>query len=101
MPNFNPPNRGEAFECAVGLQDATDPTRLKSAPTLAAGDVKVKKDFGAAANVTTLPTASGKEVRLVLSATEMTADSVTVIFSDQTDPPEWADFLLHIPTTTP
>jgi hypothetical protein len=96
---YNPPKKGEDFKFAVGLSDANSPSRLKSAPTLAAGDVKVKKDFGAAANIATLPTADGKEVSVTLSATEMTADNVTVIFSDVNDPPEWADLIVHIPTT--
>lgn len=100
---WNPIKRGEDFECVVCLEDYNVPGRFKSNPTLAAGDVKISKDGGAFANLNTLPSvtpASGRGVAVVLSATEMTADKVLVVFSDQTDPPEWCDysFCLVIPT---
>jgi hypothetical protein len=95
---YNPPRKNEDFAVDVGLDDINTAGRLKSSPTLAAGDVKVRLDAGAFANVTTLPTATGKAVQLLLSSAEMNADIVTVVFSDQTDPPEWADLLFSIPT---
>ncbi len=99
---YNPPARGEDFAIYVGLEDMANAGRLKADPTIAAGDVKVKKDTGVVANIATLPAvdnAGERVVRLALSATEMTADVVTVIFHDQTDPPEWADSVISIPTT--
>lgn len=63
-------------------------------PTLAAGDVKVSKDGGAFANLTTLPDAhpaSGKSVRVQLAATEMEATFLVIDFIDQTSPKEWED----------
>lgn len=99
---YNPPKRGEDFFIQVSLENFTDPGNLKANPTLAAGDVEVVKDGGAAANITTLPTvspASGVFVTLTLSATEMTADYVSVAFIDQTNPKEWADLFFSIPTT--
>jgi hypothetical protein len=50
----------------------------------------------------TLPTVDPtgtKSVLLTFSGTEMNADMVTVICSDQTNPPEWADVILCIQTT--
>lgn len=99
---YNPPKKGEDFVVYVGLSNMNDPGRLKADPTIAAGDFKVKKDSGSPANLTTLPAvdAAGEYmVKITLSATEMTADSVCVIWHDQTDPPQWADGFMAIPTT--
>lgn len=99
---YNPPKKNEDFFIQVSLEDFANPGNLKANPTLAAGDVKVVKDGGASANVTTLPTvspASGVFVTLTLSATEMNCDYVSVAFIDQTAPKEWADLFISIPTT--
>jgi len=98
---YNPPTKAAAFTTYVALDSATDVGRLFTG-TLASGDVKVKKDTGAPANITTLPAvdAAGEYVfKVALTSTEMTADNVCVIFHDQTDPPEWADKVLTIVTT--
>lgn len=74
---------------------------FKSNPTLASGDVKVEKDGGAAANITTLPAAtpaSGISVRVSLSATEMQAKRIVVRFVDQTASKEWEDQEIIIET---
>jgi hypothetical protein len=102
MANVNPPKRGQAFSFDVGLEDYLNPGVLKASPTIASGDFKVSKDNGALNNLTTLPTntpAASKMVQIDLSATEMTADKVTIICSDQTAPPEWSDLVLTINTT--
>lgn len=73
----------------------------KANPTLASGDVKVSKDGGAEANLTTLPSASpasSSYVRVALSATEMSAARVVVTFVDQTGPKEWEDQRIIIHT---
>ena len=104
MANWNPPNKNEALEFAVCLEDWANPGLFKSNPTLAAGDAKVSLDGAALANLATLPAvtpASSKIVRVQLSSSEMNADQVVVIFSDQTVPPEWADYSITILTTTP
>lgn len=75
---------------------------LKANPTIAAGDFKVSKDGGALANLTTLPSvepAGSVLVTISLSATEMNADKVSVVWIDQTSPKEWADGMISIPTT--
>lgn len=99
---YNPPKKNEDFIFYAGLEDMSNPGRFKSDPTLAAGDVKVKKDAGAPANIGTLPAvdAAGEYVvKVTLTATEMNADNVVIRFRDQTDPPEWGDLIVSIPTT--
>jgi hypothetical protein len=99
---FNPPVKNEDFEFCVCLEDYANPGLFKANPTLAAGDVTISKDEGAFANLATLPTvapASGRQVQVELTGTEMNADKVTVVFSDQTSPPEWSDYAITILTT--
>lgn len=100
---YNPPVKNEDFKIRVALKDANDPRSFKSAPTLAAGDFKIDKDGAGLNNLATLPTvspAAGVCVLVELSATEMNADVVTLVFIDQTNPKEWCDFVLSIPTTS-
>lgn len=99
---WNPPTKNEDFEFDVCLEDYVNGGLFKSNPTLASGDVKISKDNGALANITTLPSvnpASSKLVDVALTSTEMNADKVTIIFSDQTSPPEWCDYAITILTT--
>ena len=99
---YNPPVKNEDFSFDVCLEDYANPGLFKSSATLAAGDAKVSKDNGAVTNLTTLPSvgpAASKMVTVALSATEMNADKVTVILSDQTSPPEWCDYAITILTT--
>jgi hypothetical protein len=99
---YNPPVKGEDFVLYVALEDMASPGSFKSNPTIASGDFKVSKDGGALANLATLPAvepASSVMLKILLSSTEMNADSVTVVGIDQTATKEWCDFLLTIPTT--
>lgn len=99
---YNPPVKNEDFKIRVGLADAAVPGSFKSSPTLAAGDFKVDKDGAGLNNLTTLPTnvpAASVCVLVELSATEMNADVVTLVFIDQTSPKEWCDLVISIPTT--
>jgi hypothetical protein len=99
---YNPPVKGEDFIIRIALLDMANPGRFKSSATIAAGDFKVDKDGAGLNNLGTLPAvdpAATKLVKLTLSATEMNADVVTVICSDQTSPPEWGDMVITIPTT--
>lgn len=50
--------------------------------TPVAGDVKISKDYGAFANITTLPTQLGNMCLFSLSATEMEAEIVTIQIID-------------------
>jgi hypothetical protein len=86
------PQRGVAYTFTIGLFDVATPGRFKTTPTLAAGDFKLAKDGGALANLTTLPaeTPAGSGLVVVsLSATEMTADKLSVKWSDPDL--EWSD----------
>lgn len=99
---YNPPKRGEDFIIRIGLADMGVPGSYKSSPTIAAGDFKVDKDGGGLTNLNTLPTVDPTGtvcVKITLSATEMTADVVTLVCIDQTSPKEWADLIMSIPTT--
>ena len=99
---YNPPVTAQDFKIRIALEDYANPGNFKSAPTLAAGDFKVDKDGAGLTNLATLPTnvpAASVCVLIELSATEMTADVVTVVCIDQTSPKEWADLVFSIPTT--
>ncbi len=99
---WNPPVKNQDFEFDVCLEDFANPGLFKSNPTLAAGDVKISKDNGSLANLASLPAvnpSSSKIVDVALTSTEMNADKVTIIFSDQTVPPEWSDYAITILTT--
>lgn len=102
MANSNPPKRAQEFTFYILLEDYANPGTWKSNPTIAAGDFKISKDGGAEANPTTLPAvtpASGRHVKVVLSATEMTADQISFAGADQTATKEWADMGISINTT--
>ena len=99
---YNPPVKNEEFIIRVALADAAVPSSFKSSPTLASGDFKVDKDGAGLNNLGTLPTVDPTGtvlVKITLSATEMNADVVTLVFIDQTSPKEWCDFVVSIPTT--
>lgn len=94
------PVRGLALTLHVPLGDRANPGQFKANPTLAAGDVKVSKDGGAFANLTTLPDvhpAAGIMVRIQLTASEMDADEVIVQFRDAAGD-EWTDKVIAIQT---
>lgn len=99
---YNPPVKNEDFKIRIAVQDINAVGTVRVNPTIAAGDFKVDKDGGGLNNLATLPSVSpsGSVLILVeLSATEMNADVVTIVGVDQTNPKEWADFVLCIPTT--
>jgi hypothetical protein len=98
---YNPPTRGEDFVTYIALKSFANPDRFQVNPTIAAGDFKVSKDGGAFANLNTLPSvepAGGRLVKITLSATEMTADNVSVQCVDQTEPPEWTERIITVVT---
>lgn len=99
---YNPPVKNEDFIIRISLADMNVPGSFKSNPTIAAGDFKVDKDGGGLTNLSTLPSvdpAASVLVKITLSATEMNADTVTLVAIDQTAAKEWADFVLCIPTS--
>lgn len=100
---YNPPVKNEDFKIRIALEDYTNPGRFKANPTIAAGDFKVDKDGAGFTDLASLPTvspAAGRAVEIVLSASEVNADVVTIQCVDQTNPPEWSDLMISIPTTS-
>jgi hypothetical protein len=99
---YNPPKKNEDFLIRIALRDANDPRTFKITPTIAAGDFQRTIDAGGFSNLTTIPTVSPAAtcaVLISLSAAEMNGDVITIRGVDQTNPKEWADFFLSIPTT--
>ncbi len=97
------PQRGVAYTFTIGLFDVANPGRFKTTPTLAAGDCTLSKDGGALTNLATLPveTPAGSGLVLVsLSASEMTADKLSVKWSDPDL--EWSDghYWFDVPVST-
>lgn len=102
MPSYVPAKRNSEYVFYVGLESVASAGTFQTNPTLASGDVKISKDGGTLANLTTLPTvtpASGKMVKVILSSTEMNADNVTVVFSDASGN-EWRELIVNIQTAT-
>ncbi len=95
---FNPPRYGLEFIFYTGLASQADNAILQANPTIAAGDVQVDKD-GANnfTNLGTIPAVVGttKSVKVIVSAAEMKADNVTILFSDAAGA-EWSDQLVNI-----
>lgn len=72
--------------------------QYKASPTLAAGDVKIEKDGGAAANLATLPSVappSGSSLDVPFSASEMQCKQAVLRFVDAAGA-EWNDDCIHI-----
>jgi hypothetical protein len=95
------PKKNSAFIFYVGLVSQANGSIFQANPTLAAGDAKVSIDGGALANLATLPTvtpASGKMVKVSLSAAEMNGDNITVVLSDAAGA-EWCDVVANIQTS--
>lgn len=101
MPSYNTPKRGVAFVFCIELVDQADTKKLKVNPTLAAGDVRISKDFGAFVNLATLPSvnpAGGRLVMVSLSASEMAADNIAIEFVDAAGS-EWCDQFINLQPT--
>ena len=102
MPSYITPKKNTQFIFYLSLVSQADTKLFQSNPTLAAGDVKVSTDGGAFANLGTLPAvtpASGRGVKVTLSAGEMNGDNVLVVFSDAAGA-EWCDLSISIQTST-
>jgi hypothetical protein len=99
MATYVPAKRATELIFYMGLVSQST-GQFQANPTLAAGDVKVSKDGGALANLSALPAvtpAGSKMVKVTLSGTEMTADNVTLVFSDAAGA-EWDDCIVNIQT---
>lgn len=99
MASALPPVKGAAFSFEIGLTSQADTNIFKTSVTIAAADVLVSKDGGATAQIASVPTEIGTSglLTVVLSATEMNADRVTVLFHDASGA-EWQDAVVTIYT---
>lgn len=95
----SPPFKGSAFTFYVALRSQASMAIFQVNPTLAVGDVKVDKDGAGLVNIAALPTVigAGKMLAVTLSATEMNANVVSVMFSDVAGN-EWLDLMILIRT---
>jgi len=101
MTSYVPPRKNSEFIIYVSLASRTDGDIFQANPSLSSGDVKTSQNGDALENITTLPVvtpASSKVIKVTLSAAEMNADNVTVVFSDVAGD-EWQDMVLSIQTT--
>lgn len=99
---YNPPVKNQDMIFYIQLQDMARPGRFKVNPTIAAGDFKISGDDGALANLATLPSVSpagSTWVKITINSTEKNVDNAKIQGVDATDPPEWADWGVCIPTT--
>jgi hypothetical protein len=87
-----PPKRGEIFYWETELISRADTNIFQVNPTIAAGDVIVYKDGALDGNIDVTPTPIGASqvVACQLSAAEMTAGRVKVVFHDVVGA-EWQD----------
>jgi len=72
--------------------------QYKITPTLAAGDFKIEKDGGAAANLATLPSVApggGSSIDIPFSAAELQCKQATLRMHDQAGD-EWDDDCIHV-----
>ncbi len=81
------------------LVDSAGRPNYKSSATLAAGDVKVIKDGGAPANISSLPTEIGTTgvYRFSLTASEMNATTIAVVCVDAAGS-EWDPLMIVLYT---
>lgn len=96
-----PPKKNNTFTFEIALTSQDDMDVFQTSVTLAAGDVKVSKDGGAFLNIGTLPLEIGTTgvLTVALTADEMNADRVAVLFHDALGS-EWQDLLVTIHTVT-
>ena len=99
MASSVPPVNGSAFTTYVSVISQADTDIFQTSVTLASGDVTVSKDGGSFTNIASLPVEIGSSgvLSVALTGTEMTADTVTVLFNDAAGD-EWTDLLLVIHT---
>lgn len=101
MADYSLPKKNTAYVFEWGLADYSSPLKIKHTPTLAAGDVKVYGDGALVGNIGTLPAEIGTSgiLTVSLTAAEMNYDRVVIGFEDQTNPPEWINVFVPLPTS--
>ena len=97
MPSYFPAQKNQPFVFFIGLEDAANSGVFLFNPPIQPGDFKISVDGGPEAILETLPLASGKRVKISLSAAEMNGDNVTLVCSDPDS--VWDDVMVNIQTT--
>ena len=95
-----PPTKKTDYVFYTSLTSQASPPNFQANPTLATGDAKVSTDGGAFGNLATLPAvtpASGRAVKVSLSAAEMNGEDIIVQLVDVTGA-EWGEKIIHIQT---
>jgi hypothetical protein len=95
------PKKGVAYTFNCTLFSVANAGEFQVNPTLATGDFQLSKDSGTFTNLTNLPTvvpAGGVQLQVVLTATEMNADRVSVLAIDQAGG-EWGPLFQSFDTT--
>ncbi len=93
------PHKGEAYEFYIALTDFKDPSKFKVDPVIATGDFKISKGGGALANLATTPVVSPAgsfNVKVNLSAVEMTGTDKVSILARDVAGENWKDKLIFI-----
>lgn len=96
--DYSIPVKNSGYRFYIGLISQANENVFVSSPTLAAGDAMISRDGGALVAIATLPSvvpAAGPVVQVDLSAAEMNADSVVVVFHDVAGA-QWRDLLISL-----
>ena len=97
MPSYFPAQKNQPFVFFIGLEDAANSGVFLIDPSIEIRDFKVSVDGGSEADLQTLPVASGKRVKVSVSAAEMNGDNITIVCSDPDS--VWDDVIMNIQTT--
>ena len=92
--------KGDALDLYISVISQANTDVFQTNPTIAAGDFQISKDGGALANLTNLPVvtpAGSKIIKISCTATEMDADDVVIVGSDQAGA-EWQDVAIAVKT---
>ena len=97
MPSYFPAQKNQPFVFFIGLESSSNSGVFLNNPPIQSGDFKVSVDGEPEADLQTLPVASGKRVKVSISAAEMNGDNITIVCSDPDS--VWDDVIMNIQTT--
>lgn len=94
----NPAVFAQPFSFDIALVDQADTKKFKAAPDIQSGDFKISIDGGALTNLASPPTvvpSGGVQVRVSLSASEMSGQNISVYWVDASGA-EWCDGMFNV-----
>jgi len=100
MASYLPPTKGVEYIFYICLESQASAGTFQANPTIAAGDFTVSTDGGSFSNLDTTPTvtpASGVQVKVTVSATEMNGDNILVAWQDAAGAQWYSGFALIQP----